>query len=85
MNNTIFVKTPYQKAFFQPYMVLTYFKIEHQPTCDLLYEFLMKLMANSQLLVNTGEKDRTLFFSQMLNKLNIVRERIKVGLELSYF
>jgi hypothetical protein len=85
MSNTIFVKTPYQMAFFQPYMVLTYFEVEHQPTCELMYEFLRKQMANSKLLANTGERDRTLFFSQMLNKLNIVRERIKVGLELSFF
>ena len=85
MSNTIFVKTPYQKAFFQPYMVLTYFKIEHQPTCELMYEFLRKQMANSNLLVNAGERDRTLFFSQMLYKINKARERINVGLELSYF
>jgi hypothetical protein len=85
MNNTIFVNTPYQKAFFQPYMVLTYFKIEHQPTCELMFEFLRKQMANSKLLVKAGERDRTLFFSQMLYKINKARERINVGLELSYF
>lgn len=85
MSNTIFVNTPYQKAFFQPYMVLTYFKVEHQPTCELMYEFLRKQMANSKLLVNAGERDRTLFFSQMLYKINKARERINVGLELSYF
>jgi hypothetical protein len=85
MSNTIFVNTPYQKAFFQPYMVLTYFKVEHQPTCELMFEFLRKQMANSKLLVKAGERDRTLFFSQMLYKINKAKERINVGLELSYF
>lgn len=84
MNNTIMVKTSQQKVFFQPYMVLTYFKVEHQPTCDLLYEFFEKQMTNSKLLVNSGEKDRTLFFSQMLHKVNMIRERINIGVELSF-
>jgi hypothetical protein len=84
MNNTIMVKTPQQKVFFQPYMVLTYFKVEHQPTCDLLYEFFEKQMINSKLLVNSGEKDRSLFFSQMHHKVNLIRERINIGVELSF-
>lgn len=84
MNNTIMVKTPQQKVFFQPYMVLTYFKVEHQPTCDLLYEFFEKQMTNSKLLVNSGERDRSLFFSQMLHKVNMIRERINIGVELSF-
>ncbi len=85
MNNTIFVKTPFQKVFFQPFMVLTYFMVEHQPTCELMYEFLRKQMANSKLLANAGERDRTLFFTQMLLKINKARERINIGVELSYF
>ncbi len=84
MNNTIFVKTPFQSVFFQPYMVLTYFKVEHQPTCDRMYEFLRKQMANSKQLVNAGERDRTLFFSQMLHKVNMAREKINIGVELSF-
>jgi len=84
MNNTIMVTTPQQKIFFQPYMVLTYFKVEHKPTCDRMYEFLRKQMANSKLLVNAGERDRTLFFSQMLHKVNKVKERINISLDLSF-
>lgn len=84
MHNTIFVKTPHQKVFFQPYMVLTYLKIAHQQTCDVMLEFLEKQMTNSKLLVNAGEKDRSLFFSQMLHKVNKVRERINIGLDLSF-
>jgi len=78
LNNTIMVKTPNQKLFFQPFTVLTYFKIAHQPTCDLMFEFFEKQMANSKLLVNAGEKDRNLFFNKMHEKINRLRMRVKI-------
>ena len=78
LNNTIMVKTAHQKFFFQPFTVLTYFKIEHQPTCNLMYEFFEKQMSNSKLLANAGEKDRNLFFSKMHQKINKLRMRIKI-------
>lgn len=76
MSNTIMVKTPYQKVFFTPFTVISYFKIEHQPTCELMYEFFEKQMSISKLLVNAGEKDRSLFFNRMIQKINRLRERI---------
>jgi len=76
MSNTIMVKTPYQKVFFTPFTVLSYFKIEHQPTCELMNEFFEKQMSISKLLVNAGEKDRALFFNRMHAKINRLREHI---------
>lgn len=76
MSNTIMVKTPYQKVFFTPFTVISYFKIEHQPTCELMHEFFEKQMSISKLLVNAGEKDRSLFFNRMIQKINRLRERI---------
>lgn len=76
MSNTIMVKTPYQKVFFTPFTVISYFKIEHQPTCELMYEFFEKQMSISKLLVNAGEKDRSLFFNRMHQKINRLRKRI---------
>ncbi len=78
MSNTIMVKTPYQKVFFTPFTVISYFKIEHQPTCELMYEFFEKQMSISKLLVNAGEKDRSLFFNRMHQKINRLRERIGI-------
>lgn len=78
LNNTIMVQTAQQRIFFQPFTVLTYFKIEHKPTCDLMFEFFEKQMANSKLLVNSGEKDRTLFFLKMHQKINKLRMRIEI-------
>ena len=76
MSNTIMVKTPYKKVFFTPFTVISYFKIEHQPTCDLMHDFFEKQMSISKLLVNAGEKDRSLFFNRMHQKINRLRERI---------
>ena len=76
MSNTIMVKTPYQKVFFTPFTVISYFKIEHQPTCELMFEFFEKQMSISKLLVNAGEKDRSLFFNRMHQKINRLRDRI---------
>lgn len=81
MSNTIMVKTPHQKAFFTPFTVISYFKIEHQPTCELMFEFFEKQMSMSKLLVNAGEKDRSLFFNKMHQKINRLRERISVNHE----
>ena len=78
LNNTIMVQTANQRIFFQPFTVLTYFKIEHKPTCNLMFEFFEKQMANSKLLVNAGEKDRTLFFHKMHQKINKLRMRIQI-------
>ena len=76
MSNIIFVKTTHRKAFFVPFTVLEYFKIEHQDTCDIMEDFFNKQMTNSKLLVHSGEKDRTLFFNKMHHKINQLRERI---------
>ncbi len=76
MNNTIMIKTPHKKIFFTPFTVISYFKIEHQPTCELMFEFFEKQMSISKLLVNAGEKDRSLFFNRMHQKINRLRERI---------
>lgn len=76
MSNTTTVKTPFQKVFFTTFTVLSYFKIEHQPTCELMFEFFEKQMSFSKLFVNYGEKDRSLFFNRMHQKINRLRERI---------
>lgn len=77
MSNTIMVKTPLQKVFFTPFTVIGYLKIEHQPTCDTMHDFFQKMMRNSKLLANAGEKDRSLFFKRIHQKINKLRERIE--------
>ncbi|MCB0447510.1 MAG: hypothetical protein KDD03_08365 [Gelidibacter sp.] len=76
MNNVIMVNTPHKKVFFTPFTLLSYFKIEHQPTCDLMYEFFEKHKFHSKLLVNAGERDRTQFFNSMHQKIDRLREHI---------
>ncbi|TXE09299.1 hypothetical protein ES711_05050 [Gelidibacter salicanalis] len=76
MNNVIMVNTPYKKVFFTPFTLLSYFKIEHQPTCNLMYEFFEKQKFHSKLLVNAGERDRTQFFNGMHQKIDKLREHI---------
>lgn len=78
MSNIILVKTTHKKAFFVPFTVLEYLKIEHKDTCDIMEEFFEKQMANSKLLVHSGEKDRTLFFNKMFQKINKLREKITI-------
>lgn len=78
MSNTMMVITPIKKVFFTTFTVISYLKIEHQPTCELMLEFLEKQMSNSKLLVNSGEKDRSLFFNRMHQKINRLRERIRI-------
>jgi hypothetical protein len=79
MTNTIMVKTPYQKVFFTPFTVISYFKIEHQPTCELMNEFFEKQMSSSKLLVNAGERDRSLFFKRMHQKIDKLRVIIQTS------
>ena len=84
LNNTLLVKTPFQKIFFCPYTVLNYFKVEDQTTCDHIYEFLQKQMANAKLLVNTGERDRAVFFKKFHNKLKVLRDRIEIDEKMAF-
>ena len=85
MSNTIMVKTPSQKVFFTPFTVISYFKIEHQPTCELMFEFFQKQMSISKLLVNAGEKDRALFFNRMHQKIEKLKARIQIDTEVFDF
>ena len=79
MSNTIMVVTPYQKVFFTPFTVISYLKIDHQPTCELMFEFFEKQMSSSKLLVNAGEKDRSLFFKRMHQKIEKLRDIIETS------
>ena len=84
MSNTIMVKTSHHKMFFTPFTVLSYFKVEHQETCNLMDEFFKKQMMNSKLLVNAGEKDRSLFFNKMHQKIDIIKQRIHIEKNMSF-
>jgi hypothetical protein len=84
LTNTVMVITPYQKVFFSPFTVLSYFKIEHQDTCEMMYEFLQKQMSNSKLLATSGERDRTIFFKNVHKKISITKERINMDDKMSF-
>ena len=84
LSNTIMVKTSFQKVFFQPFTILSYMKIEHSQTCELMYEFFQKQMAISKLLATAGERDRTLFFNRIHQKIKIARDRIKMDETMSF-
>ena len=84
MSNIIMVKTSFKKTFFIPYTVLEYLKVEHRETCDTMEEFFERQMINSKLLVHSGERDRNLFFNRMLQKINILREKINIEKKSSF-
>ncbi|MBT8258544.1 MAG: hypothetical protein HKO81_03285 [Flavobacteriaceae bacterium] len=84
LNNALMVVTPKGKTFFNAFTVLSYLKIDHQPTCDVIYEFLKKQLASSKQLVNAGERDINIFFKKIHDKINIVRKKIKLERNLKY-
>jgi len=84
LTNTVMIVTPFQKAFFTPFSVLSYFKIEHQETCEMMHEFLQKQMSNSKLLATSGERDRTLFFKTIHQKISTVKERINLDNKMMF-
>ena len=84
LTNTIMVVTPFGKMFFSPFTVLSYFKIQHKETCDMMYEFLQKQMSNSKLLATSGERDRTLFFKKVHQKISIAKERINMDDKMTF-
>lgn len=84
MSNIIMVKTSFKKAFFIPYTVLEYLKVEHQETCETMEDFFERQMINSKLLVHSGEKDRTLFFNRMHQKINTLRDLIDIEKKSSF-
>ena len=84
LHNTIMVSSKYGRMFFQPFTVLTYFKVNHPETCEMLYDFFQKMMRNSKLLANAGERDRTLFFNKIHQKIDIAISRIKMEDKMSF-
>jgi hypothetical protein len=84
LSNTIMVKTPLQKVFFIPFTILSYFKIDNQSVCNMMYEFFQKQMSISKLLANAGERDRTLFFNKIHKKIQIAKERIKMDEKMAF-
>jgi hypothetical protein len=84
LTNTVMLITPFQKAFFTPFTVLSYFKIEHKETCDMMHEFLQKQMSNSKLLATSGERDRTIFFRTIHQKISIAKERIEMDDKMTF-
>lgn len=84
LHNTIMFSSKIGKVFFQPFTVIRYFKIDHPETCELQYEFFQKMMRNSKLLANAGERDRTLFFNKIHKKIEIAKARIKMDDKMSF-
>lgn len=84
LNNTIMFNSKIGKVFFQPFTVIRYFKIDHPQTCELQYEFFQKMMRNSKMLANAGERDRTLFFNKIHKKIDVTRARIKMDEGMSF-
>lgn len=84
LTNAVMLITPYQKAFFYPFTVLSYFKVEHKDTCDMMHEFLQKQMSNSKLLATSGERDRTIFFKTIHQKISIAKERINMDDKMTF-
>ncbi len=84
LTNTLMITTPSHKVFFTPFTVLNYFKIENQNTCEMMYEFLQKQMSNSKLLATSGERDRTLFFKTVHQKISIAKERINMDEKMTF-
>lgn len=84
LQNTIFVNTKFGQVFFAPFTVLTYFKVEHPQTCELMYDFLQKMMRNSKLLATAGERDRTLFFNKIHQKIDITKARINMDDKMTF-
>lgn len=85
LHNTIMVNSKYGKVFFAPFTVLSYFKVEHPETCELMYDFFQKMMRNSKLLATAGERDRTLFFNKIHQKIDIAIARIKMDDKMAFF
>ncbi|TWO33279.1 hypothetical protein E1J38_005120 [Seonamhaeicola sediminis] len=84
LTNTIMVRTPHKKVFYSPFTVLSYFKIEHKDTCEMMNDFLNKQMSNSKLLATAGERDRTLFFKTVHQKISIAQERINMDHKMTF-
>lgn len=84
LTNTVMIVTPYHKVFFSPFTVLSYFKVEHAETCEMMHAFLIKQMSNSKLLATSGERDRTIFFKTISQKILITKERIQLDDKMTF-
>ena len=84
LTNTVMIVTPFKKLFFSPFTVLSYFKVEHDETCEMMHAFLTKQMAISKLLATAGERDRIIFFKTIGQKILITKERIQLDEKMAF-
>ena len=68
-DNTILVVTERIKTVFFNYIGLNYMSTRDEAFCDACYNDLQNLMKKSTLISETGEKQRNVFFSILMNKI----------------
>jgi hypothetical protein len=50
----------------------------------MMHEFLQKQMSNSKLLATSGERDRTIFFKTIHQKISIAKQRIDIDDKMTF-
>jgi len=68
-DNTILVVTEKIKTVFFNYSGLNYMSTRDEVFCDACHNDLQNLMKKSTLISETGEKQRNVFFSILMNKI----------------
>ncbi|TMI92494.1 MAG: hypothetical protein E6H08_11960 [Bacteroidetes bacterium] len=68
-DNTILVRTDKIRTVFFNYIGLNYMSTRDEAFCDACYNDLQNLMKKSTLISDTGEKQRNVFFSILMNKI----------------
>ena len=59
------------------------YKIEHPETCERMHNFLKRQMSNSTQLSTAGERDRSLFFNKMHEKVDLVKDYLNLDSKMA--
>jgi len=84
MNNNVLVSTPNLQSLYVPFTLLSYYKTSDSYTCKQAETSLNRQLTTSKLLNNSGEKERSLFFTKIYRKIEALKQLINADSILDY-
>jgi len=84
MNNTVFIDTPYKKAFYVPFTFLSYFETSDVQTCEQAHTYIIEQLQQSKFLNTAGEREQHVFFKKIHDKIDALQRLISASDALGF-
>ena len=84
MSNSVLIETPIKNSVFVPFSVVNYFNTSDPLTCKQFSKTIKYQMNHSKLLNTSGEKEKSMFFNRLLQKVTNFKVHIEAENEFGF-